>query len=274
MQLYDMKPSHPINLFNLTPFHKTHCHLGNLEKPHLAEQQDKDSRVEIDLIEGQGKWRVKMEVLSSLTTKAQLAQYHFVFETTTTTNQGMIVEEIEQIVTQRVVNAIEAIAIYETKTSMARELMSQNKRQGDKVVEIASNKRNWESNHNGSSSQQNKEHKVFRAYTTEPSNKKVYAGNLPWCNKCKYHHTGPCAEKCGQCKRVGHQAGDCRILVSKAKPRLSMAKQKDEVTCYHCGNLGHYRKKRPLLKFLNRVDKYWKGKAREDFSITTSNANI
>nr|GEV01271.1 hypothetical protein [Tanacetum cinerariifolium] len=75
-----MKPSHPLNLFNLIPPHKTHCHLGNLEKPHLAEQQDKDSRVGIDLIEGQGKWRVKMKVLSSLTTKEQLAQYHFVFE--------------------------------------------------------------------------------------------------------------------------------------------------------------------------------------------------
>nr|GEX13125.1 hypothetical protein [Tanacetum cinerariifolium] len=38
---------------------------------------NKDSRVRIDLIKGQGKWRVKMKVLSSLTTKAQLAQ-HFI----------------------------------------------------------------------------------------------------------------------------------------------------------------------------------------------------
>nr|GEX41853.1 putative ribonuclease H-like domain-containing protein [Tanacetum cinerariifolium] len=36
-------------------------------------QQDKDSRDRIVLIGGQGKWRVKMEVLSSLTTEAQLA---------------------------------------------------------------------------------------------------------------------------------------------------------------------------------------------------------
>nr|GEW31203.1 hypothetical protein [Tanacetum cinerariifolium] len=36
-------------------------------------------------------------------------------ETMTTVNQGMIVEEIEQVVAQRVANAIKAIAIYETK---------------------------------------------------------------------------------------------------------------------------------------------------------------
>ncbi|GJT14314.1 reverse transcriptase domain-containing protein [Tanacetum coccineum] len=41
-------------------------------------------------------------------------------ETMTTVNQGMSVEEIERVVAQRVANAIEAIAIYETKTNMAR----------------------------------------------------------------------------------------------------------------------------------------------------------
>ncbi|GJW53806.1 putative reverse transcriptase domain-containing protein [Tanacetum coccineum] len=40
-------------------------------------------------------------------------------ETMTTVNQGMSVEEIEQVVAQRVANAIEAIAIYEPKPNMA-----------------------------------------------------------------------------------------------------------------------------------------------------------
>ncbi|GJU83719.1 hypothetical protein Tco_1286084 [Tanacetum coccineum] len=53
-----------------------------------------------------------------------------------TANQGMSIEEIKQIVAHRVANAIEAIAIYETKTSMAREEMSQTKRQGDKVIKM------------------------------------------------------------------------------------------------------------------------------------------
>ncbi|GKA51339.1 hypothetical protein Tco_0744535 [Tanacetum coccineum] len=96
-------------------------------------------------------------------------------EMMTTVNQGMSVEEIERVVAQRVANAIEAIAIYETKTNMARKSISQTKREEDKVAENASNKRKWEGNHNGSSSQQNKGHKVPRAHTTRPINKKAYA---------------------------------------------------------------------------------------------------
>ncbi|GJV82311.1 hypothetical protein Tco_1522209 [Tanacetum coccineum] len=110
----------------------------------------------------------------------------------TTVNQGMSVEEIERVVAQRVVNAIEAIAIYEMKTNIARKSMIQTERQEDKVAENASNKRKWKGNHNGSSSQQNKGHKVPRAHTTWPINKKAYAGSLPLCNQCKFHHNGPC----------------------------------------------------------------------------------
>ncbi|GJY61807.1 hypothetical protein Tco_0462464 [Tanacetum coccineum] len=62
-------------------------------------------------------------------------------KTMTTVNQGMSVEEIEQVVAQRVANAIEAIAIYETKTNMARKSLSQTKREEDNVAENAINKR-------------------------------------------------------------------------------------------------------------------------------------
>nr|GEZ57127.1 reverse transcriptase domain-containing protein [Tanacetum cinerariifolium] len=70
--------------------------------------------------------------------------------------------------------------------------MSQTERQEEKIAENASNKRKWESNHNGSLSQQNKGHKVPRARTAWPINKKAYAGSLPLCNQCKFHHNGPC----------------------------------------------------------------------------------
>ncbi|GJU07437.1 hypothetical protein Tco_1123867 [Tanacetum coccineum] len=43
----------------------------------------------------------------------------------TTTKQGMSFAEVEQIIAQRVANAIETIAIYETKTRMARESTNQ-----------------------------------------------------------------------------------------------------------------------------------------------------
>nr|GEZ66954.1 hypothetical protein [Tanacetum cinerariifolium] len=47
----------PHTLLTYSPNHTllTYCHLGNLEKPHWAGKQDKDSMVKIDLIEGQGK---------------------------------------------------------------------------------------------------------------------------------------------------------------------------------------------------------------------------
>nr|GFD14167.1 hypothetical protein [Tanacetum cinerariifolium] len=56
----------------------------------------------------------------------------------------MSVEEIERVVAQRVANAIEAIALYETKTNLAHKSMSQTERQEEKVAENASNKRKWE----------------------------------------------------------------------------------------------------------------------------------
>ncbi|GJX02777.1 putative reverse transcriptase domain-containing protein [Tanacetum coccineum] len=62
----------------------------------------------------------------------------------TTVNQGMSVEEIERVVAQRMANAIEAIAIYETKTNMARKSISQTEQQECKVAENANNKRKWE----------------------------------------------------------------------------------------------------------------------------------
>nr|GEZ08899.1 hypothetical protein [Tanacetum cinerariifolium] len=85
--------------------------------------------------------------------------------------------------------------------------MSQTERQKEKVAENASNKRKWEGNHNGSSNQQNKGHKVPRAHTAWPINKKAYAGSLPLCNLCKFHHNVTCTVKCRNYKKDIYAAG-------------------------------------------------------------------
>ncbi|GJV46693.1 hypothetical protein Tco_1431229 [Tanacetum coccineum] len=155
----------------------------------------------------------------------------------TIANQGMSIEEIEQIVAQRVANATKAVAIYES--------INQTKQRENKVAGNASNKRKWEGDHNGSfSQQQNKEHKVFRAHTVRLSNKEDYARNLPW------------------------------ISVPRAKQRSVVLGKKAEVICYGCGGLRHYKSNCPIVKFQNRMDMYWKGKAHGDFSAMAFNINI
>nr|GEZ97733.1 hypothetical protein [Tanacetum cinerariifolium] len=154
--------------------------------------------------------------------------------------------EIEQVVAQRVANAIEDIAIYEMKTNLARKSMSQTERQEEKVAKNASNKRKWESNHNGNLSQQNKGHKVPRAHTAWPINKKTYDGSLPLCNQCKFHHSGPRTVKYGNYKKVGHIIQNCRTPAT--------AKNQRTRTCYECGSLRHYKSECPILKFHKHVD--------------------
>nr|GEZ30095.1 reverse transcriptase domain-containing protein [Tanacetum cinerariifolium] len=158
----------------------------------------------------------------------------------------MSVEEIKRVVAQRVANAIEAIAIYETKTNLARKSMSHTERQEEKVAENASNKRKWGINHNGSLSQQNKGHKVPKAHTAWPINKKAYAGSLPLCNQCKSHHSGSCTVKCGNCKKVGHIIQNCRTPAT--------AKNQRTRTCYECESLRHYKSECPIVKFHKHVD--------------------
>nr|GFB82715.1 reverse transcriptase domain-containing protein [Tanacetum cinerariifolium] len=134
--------------------------------------------------------------------------------------------------------------------------MSQTERQEEEVVENASNKRKWESKHNGSLSQQNKGHKVPRAHTAWPINKKAYAGSLPLYNQCKSHHSGPCTckshhsgpctVKYRNCKEVGH------IIQNFRTP--ATAKNQRTRTCYECGSLGHYKSECPIVKFHEHMD--------------------
>ncbi|GKA31350.1 reverse transcriptase domain-containing protein [Tanacetum coccineum] len=184
-------------------------------------------------------------------------------ETMTTVNQGMSVKEIERVIAQRVANAIEAIAIYKAKTNMARQSMSQTERQEDKVAENASNKRKWEGNRIGSLSQQNKGHKVPRAHTTRLISKKSYAGSLPLCNQCKFHHNGPCTIKCGNCKKVGHIIQNCKTPATTRNQRTH--------TYYECGSLRHYKCECPIVKFQKHVDMiHGEGTGRRNITVDLS----
>ncbi|GKG08965.1 hypothetical protein Tco_0334797 [Tanacetum coccineum] len=58
--------------------------------------------------------------------------------------QGMSYVEIDQIVAQRVIDAIEAIAIYETKIRMTHDLMNQVIRKETTVEKNDNNKRKFE----------------------------------------------------------------------------------------------------------------------------------
>ncbi|GJZ86337.1 putative reverse transcriptase domain-containing protein [Tanacetum coccineum] len=111
------------------------------------------------------------------------------------TRQRMSSTEIDQIVAQRVTDAIEAIVIYDTKIRMAHDPMNQVVRQETTVEKSTNNKRKFENQPKDSRVPQQppfKKPNVARAYTTGANEKKGYTGNLPYCNKCKLHHVRPC----------------------------------------------------------------------------------
>ncbi|GJV45160.1 reverse transcriptase domain-containing protein [Tanacetum coccineum] len=102
------------------------------------------------------------------------------------------------------------------------------------------NNRNLNNNHH---QQQNRRQETARAYAATPAEGKVYARNLPLCNKCKFHHNGQRTVKCANYKRVCHLTRDCRSPVATNNQR--------NLTCYGCVNQGHYRSDCPELKNRN-----------------------
>ncbi|GJS75454.1 putative reverse transcriptase domain-containing protein [Tanacetum coccineum] len=81
---------------------------------------------------------------------------------------------------------------------------------------------------------------VARAYTTGNNERRVYNGSLPLCNKCKFHHEGPCIMRCGKCKKVGHLTQDCKAADSTTSNQRGQVVNQRVLTCFECGRQGHY----------------------------------
>ncbi|GKE31316.1 hypothetical protein Tco_1450638 [Tanacetum coccineum] len=124
--------------------------------------------------------------------------------------------EIEQIVAQRVTNAIEAIVAYETTLRMTHDLRDKVVCQGTTIARSVNNKRKWEESSRDNRMQQPscKRPNEARTYTARTNENKAYAGSLPYCNKCKWHHNGPCFVMNDNCNRVVHMTKDCNVLVA------------------------------------------------------------
>ncbi|GJZ12310.1 putative reverse transcriptase domain-containing protein [Tanacetum coccineum] len=91
---------------------------------------------------------------------------------------------------------------------------------------------------------------VARAYTAGNNERKGYVGSLPYCNKCKTHHAGPCTVRCGNCKRVGHMTRDCKVTVTPNSQRALVGNQHG-IVHYKCGRSRHFRKDYPKLRNQN-----------------------
>ncbi|GJZ85305.1 putative reverse transcriptase domain-containing protein [Tanacetum coccineum] len=100
------------------------------------------------------------------------------------------------------------------------------------AIKNAENKRRFDNNSRDNRGQQQpfkrqniNGQNVARAYTVGNNvERKGYAGALPYYNKGKMHHKGPCTVKCG-------------------------------ITYYECGRQGHYRSECPKLRTQNRKNK-------------------
>nr|GFA14031.1 hypothetical protein [Tanacetum cinerariifolium] len=103
----------------------------------------------------------------------------------------------------------------------------------------AENKRKLDNN-NQAQQQLLKKQNVVQAYTIETGEKKPYGGSKPLCPKYNYHHDGECAPKCTNYKKIGHLTKDCWHPINANNQRT--------ITCYECGNQGHYMSDCPVLK--------------------------
>ncbi|GJT02004.1 putative reverse transcriptase domain-containing protein [Tanacetum coccineum] len=95
---------------------------------------------------------------------------------------------------------------------------------------------NYHNTNNRYNNRQNRRQETGRAYAVTPSENNRYAGDLPLCKRCNFHHTGPCTGKCNICNKVGHLSKNCR----SKRPATGSNQVPVTVVCHACGEKGHY----------------------------------
>nr|GEU69852.1 putative reverse transcriptase domain-containing protein [Tanacetum cinerariifolium] len=76
---------------------------------------------------------------------------------------------------------------------------------------------------------------VKNAENKRSNEKKGYVGPLPYCNKCKLHHEGPCIMKFGKCNKVAHMARDRKNAVVVPTTQRALVVNQRVPTCFECG---------------------------------------
>ncbi|GJW53949.1 putative reverse transcriptase domain-containing protein [Tanacetum coccineum] len=141
----------------------------------------------------------------------------------------------------------------------------------------AENTRKFEDTFRNNQNQQQpfKRNNVARAYTVGPGEKKPYEGSKPLCPKCNYHHDGPCAPKCTNCKSIGHLACDCKSQsVAANNNQRAQGTNQRVLTCFECGAQGHFRSDFPKLKNMNQGNQAGNGNAiARAYAVGTTGTN-
>ncbi|GJX19006.1 reverse transcriptase domain-containing protein [Tanacetum coccineum] len=198
-------------------------------------------------------------------------------------NSGIDAQTLNQLITARVAEALAAAAASVHRKSRPRNEVKQMENETDElkgnvtsskpvdlheaiemaqglmyqvVQELGENsgdKRKWNGNHynhnpnntnNTNNLNPNKRPETARVFIAGQGS---YAGKLPHCGRCGRHHTDVCPPACYNFGKAGHKAKDCRAPPRPTSQRGpgSQGGQGSDVTCFGCGEKGHYKNKCP-----------------------------